>query len=96
MKKFYLCRACEIGTAKANGYPDAAYDMSKIALNTLTRIQQKQFDSDPSRTNIIVCAVCPGYCKTDATRGGGILSADVGEIYKNRLNTYINLTSICN
>lgn len=52
--------------------------MSKIALNALTSIQQKQFDLDSSRDNILVSAVCPGYCKTDATRGGGILSAYVG------------------
>ncbi len=52
--------------------------MTKIALNKLTQIQQKEFDSDPKRKGIVVSAVCPGYCKTDATRGGGFLTADVG------------------
>lgn len=53
--------------------------MTKIALNKLTEIQQKEFDSDPHRTGIIVSAVCPGYCKTDATKGGGFLTADAGK-----------------
>ena len=52
--------------------------MTKVALNALTEIYQREFDLDLSRNNIIVCSVCPGYCKTDATRGGGILTADTG------------------
>ena len=53
--------------------------MTKIALNKLTQIQQKELDADPNRKGIVVSAVCPGYCKTDATRGGGFLTADVGK-----------------
>lgn len=51
--------------------------MSKIALNTLTRLQQKEFEKN-TNGGVMVFAACPGYCKTDATRGGGILTADVG------------------
>ncbi len=52
--------------------------MSKIALNKLTKIQQKMFDSDKTRSGIVVSAVCPGYCVTEATRGGGFLTAEQG------------------
>lgn len=52
--------------------------MSKIALNKLTKIQQKMFDNDKTRSGVVVSAVCPGYCKTEATRGGGFLTAEQG------------------
>ena len=43
-------KACEDNIADELGYPKAAYEMSKIALNALTRIQQKDFDAETSRT----------------------------------------------
>jgi NAD(P)-dependent dehydrogenase (short-subunit alcohol dehydrogenase family) len=52
--------------------------MSKIGINALTQIQQKEIDQDTTRTGIIVSAVCPGYCKTEMTGGGGFFTAEQG------------------
>ena len=41
----------------------SAYGMSKVGLTGLTRIQQREFNKD-SRPDIIVNAMCPGYCDT--------------------------------
>lgn len=64
------------------GYPSRdysqAYSMSKVALTALTKVQQKDFDADTSRSGIIVSSVCPGYCKTSMAKGGGLLSATQG------------------
>ena len=64
------------------GYPpqtySQAYSMSKVAVTALTKVQQKAFDADKSRTGIIVNSACPGYCKTDMARGGGLLTATQG------------------
>lgn len=70
--------ACKDGTWKKKGYPKIPYSMTKIAVNVLTRIQQKEIDNDKSRSGIIVSAMCPGYCKTDMTNHGGLLSAEQG------------------
>ena len=53
--------------------------MSKVAVNSLTRIQQKNIDADKTRSEILIFSACPGYCKTDMTRGGGLLSAEQGK-----------------
>jgi carbonyl reductase 1 len=74
-------RACKNGTDKQLGYPQtqySSYSMSKIGLNALTKVQQKTIDLDTNRKGIVISCVCPGYCKTDLTRGGGILSAAQG------------------
>ena len=52
--------------------------MSKIALTALTIIQQKQIDSDKTRSNIKISSVCPGYCKTDMTSNQGFYTAEQG------------------
>ena len=52
-------RACKNGTDEKLGYPQtdmSSYSMSKVALNTLTRIQQKTIDTDSSRTGIVINA----------------------------------------
>ena len=60
--------------------------MSKIGLNALAPIHQKQIDADKTRNGIVVSAVSPGYCKTDMTKniGGGILSAAEGICFYQR------------
>jgi len=43
------------------GYPGSAFDMSKLAINILTKIQQKNFDDSNNETpGLIVNSVCPG------------------------------------
>ena len=54
--------------------------MSKVALTALTKVQQKDFDADKTRSGIIVSSACPGYCKTDMANGGGLLTAKQGNI----------------
>jgi carbonyl reductase 1 len=77
--KFLILRACKSDKYKSLGYPSQAYNMSKVAVNALTRVQQKMIDADKTRTGILVLCACPGYCKTDMTRGGGLLTAEQGE-----------------
>jgi carbonyl reductase 1 len=66
------------GVHIANGWPTTAYGMSKIALNALTFIQQKQFNEDKTRQDIIVNAVHPGYVNTDMTNHKGPLTIEQG------------------
>jgi hypothetical protein len=66
------------GTWKKDGYPDSPYSMSKIGINAATGIQQRAIDQDTTRSGIVVSAMCPGYCKTEMTGGGGLLTAEEG------------------
>jgi NAD(P)-dependent dehydrogenase (short-subunit alcohol dehydrogenase family) len=52
--------------------------MSKIGINAATGIQQRDFDQETTRSGIVVSAMCPGYCKTEMTGGGGIFTAEQG------------------
>lgn len=51
------------------GWPPsaAAYVVTKVSVSALTRIQQKAFDVDPRRKDVIVNSVHPGYVDTDMT-----------------------------
>lgn len=51
--------------------------MSKVGVTALTRIQQRQFNSD-SRPDIVINAVCPGYVATDMSSHKGPLTTDQG------------------
>lgn len=70
--------ACTNGTYKSLGYPNTAYDMSKVALCAATMIQQKLIDMDKSRENIKISSATPGYCKTDMTGQNGEFTAEEG------------------
>jgi carbonyl reductase 1 len=60
------------------GWPNTAYGMSKVALTALSFIQQRQFNSDTTREDIIVNAVHPGFVDTDMTRHKGTLTIEEG------------------
>ncbi|CAF0886719.1 unnamed protein product [Adineta steineri] len=47
--------------------PALAYGGSKLALTALTRIQARQWSG---AKNVLVAAVCPGYCSTDLNHHG--------------------------
>ena len=57
------------------GWIDYAYHVSKIGWSALTRIQQREFLSDP-REDIVVNHVHPGYVDTDLAAGRGYLTVE--------------------
>lgn len=71
----------EFTTAVKNGthqndWPSAAYAVSKAGVIGVTRVIARQNQESGSKTLINSC--CPGYVKTDMTRGGGIKTPDQG------------------
>lgn len=54
---------------KERGFATTAYGMSKVGESIMTIIQQKMFDQEPEKRNIIVNACCPGLVDTDMTGG---------------------------
>jgi len=58
------------GKHEQAGWPSSAYRVSKIAMNTLTRIYAKEL-----APRVLVNAVCPGWVRTDM--GGPSASRDV-------------------
>ena len=60
-----------------NGWPRSAYAVSKIGLSALTRIQQQEFDQDPSK-DLVVNHAHPGWVGTDLTKYKGPLTIDEG------------------
>ena len=53
------------------------FQVSKVGISALTRIQQRQFDADP-REDMAVNCVHPGYVKTDATYQKGEKTIEEG------------------
>ncbi|VVC41122.1 NAD(P)-binding domain,Short-chain dehydrogenase/reductase SDR [Cinara cedri] len=66
------------GIHRSLGWPSSAYALSKVAVNVLTIIQQKKFDVDPYRKDIIVNSVHPGYVATDMSSHKGPLTIEEG------------------
>lgn len=62
------------------GNPDASYySISKLALNTLTRIEARDWNKKYKAKNVIISAVCPGFCSTDLNGNAeGGRSAELG------------------
>ncbi|XP_038684826.1 (+)-neomenthol dehydrogenase-like [Tripterygium wilfordii] len=62
------------GSLETKGWPTVlpAYQMSKVALNAYTRLLAKNYPE------ICVNCICPGYVKTDMSRGIGILTVEEG------------------
>lgn len=54
---------------KERGFATTAYGMSKVGESIMTIIQQKMFDQESEKRNIIVNACCPGLVDTDMTGG---------------------------
>ena len=54
-----------------------AYEVSKVGLSTLTRVQQRHFDQD-SRPDLIVNCVHPGFVDTDMTNHVGGVPIEQG------------------
>lgn len=54
--------------------------MSKVGLTAATFVQQRLFDNDKSRDDIVVNACCPGYVATDMSSFKGHLTIEQGAI----------------
>jgi len=61
-----------------NGWPNSAYDVSKVAVSALSRIQQRELNSSRPEDDIIVNHVHPGYVDTDMTSHKGPLKPEEG------------------
>lgn len=70
--------AATAGSHEQQGWPSSAYAVSKVAVSALTIIQQKAFDVDPRRKDIVVNSVHPGYVDTDMTSHKGPLTIEQG------------------
>ena len=66
----------ELGDHQDYGFPNSAYNMSKIGVSALTRIQQREAKTD----GIVINHVHPGYVDTDMTSHKGPLTTDEGSV----------------
>jgi carbonyl reductase 1 len=64
------------GRHSAEGWPTSAYRVSKIAMNTLTRIQARELGADPR--GILVNVVDPGWVRTRMGGAGATRPVEVG------------------
>ena len=66
----------KIWSFKAEGWPSAAYAVSKageIAFTKAIAVEAKK-----NGKNVLVNACCPGYVNTDMTKGNGVKTVDEG------------------
>lgn len=71
-------KAAEENSHTQFGWPNNAYVVSKVGVSALTIIQQREFNSDNRRSDLIVNSVHPGYVDTDMTRHKGHLTIEQG------------------
>ena len=45
------------GEFESKGWPNSAYGVSKIGVTTMSSIQQREFDKETARTDILVNSV---------------------------------------
>ena len=74
MEKF--TQAVSEGKEKEAGFPSAAYAVSKAGETAFTKSIAAQ--EEKKGRGVLVNACCPGYVKTDMTRGGGAKTPDQG------------------
>jgi len=80
--KAYLAAMDSLGSGAeadeaATKWPSSPYAFSKLAVHYMSILQQRLYDLDPDK-DVIVNAVCPGFCNTDFTKGRGPRPASVG------------------
>ncbi|KAJ9660961.1 hypothetical protein H2201_006689 [Coniosporium apollinis] len=68
--------AVAAGNEKQQGWPSAAYAVSKAGIIGMTRAVAEE-EKGRGR-GVLVNSCCPGYVKTDMTRGGGAKTPDQG------------------
>ncbi|KAK5718545.1 hypothetical protein LTR15_008276 [Elasticomyces elasticus] len=74
MEKFKS--AVSEGKEKEAGFPSAAYAVSKAGETAFTKVIA--MEEAKRNRGVLVNACCPGYVKTDMTRGGGAKTPDEG------------------
>ena len=68
--------AVDAGNEKEQGYPSAAYAVSKAGVTGMTMLLARE-ERESGGTRLIN-ACCPGYVATDMTKGGGYRTPDQG------------------
>ncbi|MCJ1397431.1 hypothetical protein MMC11_000624 [Xylographa trunciseda] len=68
--------AVAAGTEKEQGWPSAAYAVSKAGVTGMTGVVARE--ERARGRGVLVNSCCPGYVKTDMTRGGGHKTVDEG------------------
>ena len=74
MTKFQA--AVDEGKEKQAGFPSAAYAVSKAGETAFTKVIA--MEEEKRGRGVLVNACCPGYVRTDMTRGGGAKTPDEG------------------
>lgn len=74
MEKFK--QAVADGKEKDAGFPSAAYAVSKAGETAFTKAIA--MEEEKRNRGVLINACCPGYVKTDMTRGGGAKTPDQG------------------
>lgn len=64
------------GKEKEAGFPSAAYAVSKAGEIAMTKVIAMEETKNGGKRLVNAC--CPGYVKTDMTRGGGVKTVDEG------------------
>jgi len=79
--KSYLI-SIKSGSWSSAGWPDCAYSISKVAVNTYTRLLQAKLDASHPKLAVAVNAVCPGtlHSKMRQTREDTISTADSADV----------------
>jgi carbonyl reductase 1 len=75
---FFYDRLTKEGNHVEHGWSNSAYNVSKVAVTALTRIQQRELDASRGGDDIIVNCVHPGWVSTDMTKGP--LTPDEGAV----------------
>jgi len=71
-------RLAKEGKHEQNGWPNSAYQVSKIAVSAMTRIQQREFTERFPEQDLVVNHVHPGYVDTDMTSHRGPMTVEDG------------------
>lgn len=64
------------GKEKAEGWPSAAYAVSKAGEIAFTKAIA--MEAEKNGKNVLINACCPGYVNTDMTKGNGTKTVDEG------------------
>ena len=62
----------------SSDWPSAAYAVSKCGLIGVTKVIAKQQQEKEGGKDVLVNVCCPGYVRTDMTKGGGHKTPDEG------------------